>query len=121
MIQLARRAQDLHGLRRYSFVSTVAVAGKRQNEVVGEDSSIDWTTSDYDPYARTSRNLPSTVVNQLLPDAPHHDFPSGTRMGDTARDDSQSIWSRHSTLWPVFQFFHCGPDRIISISFLQIA
>src|SRR6266850_473082 len=33
VIQLARRIQDHHGLRRYSHVSTVAVAGTRQDEV----------------------------------------------------------------------------------------
>src|SRR5499425_1721228 len=48
VIQLARRTQNHHGLRRYSHVSTVAVAGKRQNEVVTEDNSIDWARSDYD-------------------------------------------------------------------------
>ncbi len=31
---MARRIQDSSGLRRFSFVSTVAVAGKRENEVV---------------------------------------------------------------------------------------
>ncbi|MGB9514196.1 MAG: SDR family oxidoreductase, partial [Candidatus Acidiferrum sp.] len=45
VIQLARRAQNRNGLRRYSHVSTVAVAGKRQNEVVTEDHSIDWSRS----------------------------------------------------------------------------
>ncbi|HET8967189.1 MAG TPA: SDR family oxidoreductase, partial [Candidatus Acidoferrum sp.] len=47
VIQLARRAQDHHGLRRFSHVSTVAVAGNRQDEVVHEDSAIDWARSDY--------------------------------------------------------------------------
>src|SRR2546427_9842801 len=49
VIQLARRAHDHHGLRRFSHVSTVAVAGTRQDEVVHEDTAIDWTRSDYDP------------------------------------------------------------------------
>src|SRR5438045_8829596 len=53
VIQLARRAQDRHGLRRFSHVSTVAVAGTRQDEIVQEDSAIDWDRSDYDPYARS--------------------------------------------------------------------
>src|SRR3954471_16542243 len=55
VIQLGRRAQDRHGLRRYSHVSTVAVAGKRRNEVVTEDTAIDWSRPDYDPYARTKK------------------------------------------------------------------
>jgi long-chain acyl-CoA synthetase len=49
VIQLARRAQEHHGLRRFSHVSTVAVAGTRKNEVVQEDTAIDWARSDYDP------------------------------------------------------------------------
>src|SRR5262249_16991250 len=53
VIQLARGAQSRNGLRRYSHVSTVAVAGKRKDEVVTEDKAIDWGRSDYDPYART--------------------------------------------------------------------
>ena len=59
VIQLARRAQHRNGLRRYSHVSTVAVAGKRKNEVVTEDASIDWSRSDYDPYARTKKFCPT--------------------------------------------------------------
>ena len=55
VVQLARRAHDLHGLRRFSEVSTVAVAGHRSHEVVAEDASIDWNRSDYDPYARTKK------------------------------------------------------------------
>src|SRR5246500_620281 len=53
VIQLARRIHDRSGLRRYSHVSTVAVAGTRQDEIVREDEAIDWARSDYDPYART--------------------------------------------------------------------
>src|ERR1700738_2971050 len=47
VIQLARRAQNRNGLRRYSHVSTVAVAGMRRNEVVTEDASIHWLASGY--------------------------------------------------------------------------
>src|SRR6185312_4750257 len=53
--QLARRAHDAHGLRRFSQVSTVAVAGARSHEIVTEDASVDWNRSDYDPYARTKK------------------------------------------------------------------
>jgi nucleoside-diphosphate-sugar epimerase len=73
VIQLARRAQNRHGLRRYSHVSTVAVAGKRQNEVVTEDAAIDWSRSDYDPYARTKKFC-EHMANQLLPDVPRTIF-----------------------------------------------
>ena len=90
MIQLARRAQDLHGLRRYSFVSTVAVAGKRQNEVVTEDASIDWARSDYDPYARTKK-FAEHMVNQLLPDVPHTIFRPAIVMGDSKRAETSQF------------------------------
>jgi thioester reductase-like protein len=87
MIQLARRAQNSHGLRRYSFVSTVAVAGKRKNEVVTEDDSIDWGRSDYDPYARTKK-FAEHMVNQLLADVPHTIFRPAIVMGDSRRAET---------------------------------
>jgi thioester reductase-like protein len=82
VIQLVRLAQNHHGLRRYSHVSTVAVAGKRQNEVVTEDNSIDWGRSDYDPYARTKKFC-EHMVHQLLPDVPHTIFRPAIVMGDS--------------------------------------
>ncbi len=75
VIQLARRAQNRNGLRRYSHVSTVAVAGRRQDEIVNEDASIDWARSDYDPYARTKK-FGEHMVHQLLPDMPSNNFSS---------------------------------------------
>jgi thioester reductase-like protein len=87
MIQLARRAHSMHGLRRYSFVSTVAVAGKRQNEVVTEDAAIDWARSDYDPYARTKK-FAEHMVNQLLADVPHTIFRPAIVMGDSRRPET---------------------------------
>lgn len=84
VIRLAQRAQTHHGLRRYSHVSTVAVAGKRQNEVVQEDTSIDWARSDYDPYARTKKFC-EHMVHQLLPDVPHTIFRPAIVMGDSRR------------------------------------
>jgi len=67
VIQLARRAHDAHGLRRFSDVSTVAVAGRRSDELVTEDAAIDWARSDYDPYARTKK-FAEHLVRELLPD-----------------------------------------------------
>ena len=87
VIQLARRAQNHHGLRRYSHVSTVAVAGKRQNEVVLEDQSIDWARSDYDPYARTKKFC-EHMVHQLLADVPHTIFRPAIVMGDSRRPET---------------------------------
>jgi len=87
VIQLARRAQNRHGLRRYSHVSTVAVAGKRQGEIVTEDASIDWARSDYDPYARTKKFC-EHMVHQLLPDVPHTIFRPAIVMGDSRRPET---------------------------------
>ncbi len=87
VIQLARRAQNQHGLRRYSLVSTVAVAGKRQSEVILEDASIDWQRSDYDPYARTKK-FSEHLVHQLLPDVPHTIFRPAIVMGDSRRPET---------------------------------
>jgi thioester reductase-like protein len=87
VIQLARRAQNHHGIRRYSHVSTVAVAGKRQNEVVTEDNSIDWSRSDYDPYARTKKFC-EHMVHELLPDVPHTIFRPAIVMGDSRRPET---------------------------------
>ena len=82
VIQLARRAQNRNGLRRYSHVSTVAVAGKRQNEVITEDAAIDWARSDYDPYARTKKFC-EHMVGQLLADVPRTIFRPAIVMGDS--------------------------------------
>jgi thioester reductase-like protein len=82
VIQLARRAQNRNGLRRYSHVSTVAVAGHRQNEVVTEDAAIDWARSDYDPYARTKK-FGEHMVHQLIPDVPTVIFRPAIVLGDS--------------------------------------
>ncbi len=87
VIQLARRAQNRNGLRRYSHVSTVAVAGIRQDEVVQEDSAIDWGRSDYDPYARTKKFC-EHMVRQLLPDVPRTIFRPAIVLGDSRRPET---------------------------------
>src|SRR5665213_1580071 len=80
--QLARRARDAHGLRRFSQVSTVAVAGERSHEIVTEDASIDWNRSDYDPYARTKKFC-EHMVRELLPDVPLTIFRPSIVLGDS--------------------------------------
>jgi long-chain acyl-CoA synthetase len=82
VVQLAMRARDHHGLRRFSHVSTVAVAGKRSNEVVTEDNAIDWERSDYDPYARTKKFC-EHMIRQLLPDVPRTFFRPSIVLGDS--------------------------------------
>jgi thioester reductase-like protein len=90
VIQLARRAQNRHGLRRYSHVSTVAVAGKRRNEVVTEDAAIDWARSDYDPYARTKK-FGEHMLHQLLADVPHTVFRPAIVLGDSRRRETSQF------------------------------
>ena len=87
VIQLARRAQDHHGLRRFSHVSTVAVAGTRQDETVHEDAAIDWARSDYDPYARTKKFC-EHMVQQLLPDVSRTIFRPAIVLGDSRRPET---------------------------------
>jgi thioester reductase-like protein len=82
--QLARRAQNAHGLRRFSQVSTVAVAGTRSHEIVTEDASIDWDRSDYDPYARTKKFC-EHMVRELLPDVQRTVFRPSIVLGDSRR------------------------------------
>ncbi|MGC1615456.1 MAG: SDR family oxidoreductase [Candidatus Acidiferrum sp.] len=90
VIQLARRAQNRNGLRRYSHVSTVAVAGKRRNEVVTEDAAIDWARSDYDPYARTKK-FGEHMIHQLLADVPHTIFRPAIVLGDSRHAETSQF------------------------------
>ncbi len=82
VLTLARQIEHYHGLRRFSLVSTVAVAGKRQNEVVSEDRSIDWERSDYDPYARTKKFC-EHMMRMLLPDTSKIIFRPSIVLGDS--------------------------------------
>lgn len=90
VVQFARRAQNRNGLRRYSHVSTVAVAGKRQDEMVTEDSAIDWARSDYDPYARTKKFC-EHMVAQLLADVPRTIFRPAIVMGDSRKPETSQF------------------------------
>src|SRR5712671_3475184 len=85
--QLARRAHDARGLRRFSQVSTVAVAGHRSHGVVAEDASIDWDRSDYDPYARTKKFC-EHMVRELLPDVSRTVFRPSIVLGDSRRAET---------------------------------
>ena len=82
VLQLAMRVNHYHGLLRFSHVSTVAVAGKRSNEVVTEDQSIDWDRADYDPYARTKKFC-EHMIRQLLPEVPITIFRPSIVLGDS--------------------------------------
>ena len=82
VLTLARNAEHYHGLRRFSEVSTVAVAGKRKNEVVTEDRSLEWDRSDYDPYARTKKFC-EHMTRVLLPDTSKLVFRPSIVLGDS--------------------------------------
>ena len=90
VIQLAMRARDEHGLRRFSHVSTVAVAGHRANEMVQEDTAIDWNRSDYDPYARTKKFC-EHMVRELLPDVQRTIFRPSIVLGDSRRPETNQF------------------------------
>jgi thioester reductase-like protein len=87
VVKLAMQVDHYHGLRRFSHVSTVAVAGKRQDEVVTEDNSIDWQRSDYDPYARTKKFC-EHMIRELLPQAPKTIFRPSIVLGDSRRAET---------------------------------
>lgn len=82
ILKLARAAADHHGLRRFSDVSTAAVAGHRANETVFEDNCVDWDRSDYDPYARTKKFC-EHMVHELLPEIPITVFRPSIVLGDS--------------------------------------
>lgn len=83
VIELAQEIHAGHGLRRFSHVSTTAVAGHRQSETVTEDEAIDWDRSDYDPYARTKK-FSEHMVRTLIPkDVALTFFRPATVMGDS--------------------------------------
>lgn len=90
VIELAMGARDHHGLRRFSHVSTVAVAGQRQGEVIQEDSAIDWERSDYDPYARTKK-FSEYMVNELLPDVSRIILRPSIVLGDSRRPETNQF------------------------------
>lgn len=83
VVRLAREiAERRGGLDRFSDVSTIAVGGKRQGEVVLEDAAVDWDRSDYDPYARTKKFC-EHMIEELLPDVPQTVFRPAAVMGDS--------------------------------------
>jgi thioester reductase-like protein len=79
---LGRAIADRGRLRRFTHVSTVAVCGHRDREVVQEDAAIDWDRSDYDPYGRTKK-FAEHLVGQLLPDVSRVFLRPSIVMGDS--------------------------------------
>lgn len=88
VVKLALRMGERGRLARFTDVSTAAVAGRRAHEVVGEDATVDWDRSDYDPYARTKK-FAEHLVRELLPPEVVLTLRPTTVMGD----------SRHARCW----------------------
>ncbi len=90
VLNFARALADDDRLRRYSHVSTVAVAGHRKNEVVQEDQAIDWDRSDYDPYGRTKKFC-EHMARELLPDVQKTFFRPSIVMGDSRHEKTSQF------------------------------
>jgi thioester reductase-like protein len=87
VVKLARALHTAKPLRRFSHVSTTAVAGERHSELVREDDSIDFARRDYDPYARTKKFC-EHMVDTLLADVPVTVFRPASVIGDTRFGDT---------------------------------
>jgi thioester reductase-like protein len=124
VIQMARRSQYYHGLRRFSNVSTVAVAGQRSHEVVAEDKSIDWELSDYDPYARTKKFC-EHMVRELLPDVPLTIFRPSIVLGDSRYPQTTQFDMVRSFVFlaglPVLPFRPLDKIDIVNVDFVADA
>ena len=85
VLKLGRAVADRGKLERYSFVSTVAVAGHRNSEDISEDDAIEWSRSDYDPYARTKK-FGEHMVRELLEGESFVIFRPAILLGDGEHD-----------------------------------
>ena len=91
VIKLAQAIQEDHPLRRFTQVSTAAVAGKRTGALVMEAEPLDWSQEDFNPYTRTKK-FGEHMVRELLNDVPQLILrPSGvigdSRIPDTTQFD----------------------------------
>ena len=124
VLTLARNAEHYHGLRRFSQVSTVAVAGKRQNELVTEDSAIDWERSDYDPYARTKKFC-EHMMRVLLPETPKTIFRPSIVLGDSRYAETTQFDMVKAFVFlaglPVLPFRPLDKIDIVNVDFVAAA
>ena len=122
VIKLAQAARDLHGLRRFSDVSTVAICGQRQDEVVTEEESRDWSRSDYDPYARTKKFC-EHMVEELLPDVRHTVFRPSIILGDSRYPETTQFDMVRSFVFlaglPVLPFRPTDQIDIVNVDFVS--
>jgi len=86
-ILLGRDLAERGRLRRFTFVSTVAVAGQRAAEDVREDDAVAWDRSDWDPYARTKK-VGEQLVRRLLPPEAALIVRPAIVMGDSRRPET---------------------------------
>lgn len=87
VVKVAQAMRERSALRRFSHVSTVAVAGQRDREVVYEDTAIEWDRRDYDPYARTKKFC-EHMVRELLPETQLTFFRPSIVMGDAKKAET---------------------------------
>jgi thioester reductase-like protein len=124
VLQLAMRSYHYHGLRRFSQVSTVAVAGKRNDEVVTEDKSIDWDRSDYDPYARTKKFC-EHMIRELLPEVPITIFRPSIVLGDSRYAETTQFDMVRAFVFlaglPVLPFRSSDKIDIVNVDFVADA
>ncbi len=124
VVQLARSSHYYHGLQRFSSVSTVAVAGKRNHEIVTEDRSIDWERSDYDPYARTKKFC-EHMVRELLPEVPLTIFRPSIVLGDSRYPETTQFDMVRSFVFlaglPVLPFRPHDKIDIVNVDFVADA
>lgn len=124
VLTLARHAEHYHGLSRFSEVSTVAVAGKRSNELVTEDNSIDWDRSDYDPYARTKKFC-EHMTRVLLPDTPKIVFRPSIVLGDSRHAETTQFDMVKAFVFlaglPVLPFRPTDKIDIVNVDFVADA
>lgn len=85
VLKLASALAAAGRLQRFTNVSTAAVAGKRQQQIVEEDRSIEWDRSDYDPYARTKKFV-EHMSTELLDDALVLTLRPSSVLGDSRHD-----------------------------------
>lgn len=112
-IKLARAIQEDHPLRRFSLVSTVAVAGARRGDMVLESDPLDWSLADFNPYTRTKKFC-EHMVRELLPDVPCLYLRPSSVMGDSRFPDTTQFDMARAlcalTDLPVLPFF--GHTRV---------
>ncbi|MCS6799937.1 MAG: SDR family oxidoreductase [Myxococcota bacterium] len=87
VVRFAMEVAERGRLRRFTHVSTVAVAGRRDREHVREDEAVDWERGDYDPYARTKK-FAEHMARELLPPGTTLVLRPSIVMGDSRRPET---------------------------------